>query len=130
MDVSGDREPLTSNPFEKLRISSSAVTPAASEVPEDGTKSEPPPPSVEEQGPSFTIKRTKKGGLPISLEKRAQGKTVTVVRNLSGNAGEFLAILKKRCGAGGVLRDGAVELQGDHRATIEAFLNTREKASD
>ena len=53
------------------------------------------------------------------------GKTVTVIRGLpeKGPALEARAQeLKRLCGAGGTLRDGVVEIQGDHRDKIEARL--------
>jgi translation initiation factor 1 len=53
------------------------------------------------------------------------GKTVTVVRGLAerGAALEALALeLKRLCGAGGTVRDGVIELQGDHRERIAERL--------
>lgn len=53
------------------------------------------------------------------------GKTVTVVRGLpdSGAALEArLTELKRLCGAGGTLRHGAIEIQGDHRERIAERL--------
>jgi translation initiation factor 1 len=53
------------------------------------------------------------------------GKTVTVVRGLpeKGPALEArLSELKRLCGAGGTLRDGAIEVQGDHRDRISERL--------
>jgi translation initiation factor 1 len=67
--------------------------------------------------------RTRKGGWPLRVEKRAAGKVVTVVSNVEGDAQGLLAALRKRCGSGGVARSGLVEVQGDHRARIEEFLN-------
>ncbi len=66
------------------------------------------------------------GIVRIQREKKGRaGKTVTVVTGLPGSASELDAILKdlkQHCGAGGT-RDGAVvEIQGDHRARIEARL--------
>jgi len=52
-----------------------------------------------------------------------RGKTVTVVRGLP--QADLVAVaggLKKLCGAGGAVKDGAVEIQGDHRDTIVAKL--------
>ena len=60
------------------------------------------------------------GVVRISREKGNRGgKTVTVVRglpakDLESQAGE----LKRLCGAGGTQRDGAIEIQGDHRERI------------
>jgi translation initiation factor 1 len=53
------------------------------------------------------------------------GRTVTVVRGLPerGPMLEARALeLKRLCGAGGTVRDGAVEVQGDHRERIAERL--------
>ena len=53
------------------------------------------------------------------------GKTVTVVRGLAerGAALESLAAeLKRLCGAGGTVKDGAIEIQGDHRERVAERL--------
>lgn len=66
------------------------------------------------------------GFIRIFREKGGRGgKTVTVVRGLpeQGAALEARAQeLKRLCGAGGTLRDGAVEVQGDHRERIAEKL--------
>lgn len=54
------------------------------------------------------------------------GKTVTVVRGLP--AGDLAAVasdLKRHCGSGGAAKDGAVELQGDHREKVAARLQSQ-----
>ena len=66
------------------------------------------------------------GTVRVAMEKSGRGKVVTVVRGLppaevKAVAGE----LKRLCGAGGSVKDGAVELQGDHRAKIAAHLEAR-----
>ena len=33
--------------------------------------------------------------------------------------------LKRRCGTGGTIKDGGIEIQGDHRETIVAELSRR-----
>lgn len=57
-----------------------------------------------------------------------KGKVVTVVQGLSLEGLELLAMakdLKKLCGSGGTLRDGVIELQGEHVEKIMAHLSAR-----
>ena len=57
--------------------------------------------------------------------KGRKGKGVTVVTGLplAGTALDELATrLKKRCGSGGTVHEGAIEIQGDHRDTLVAEL--------
>ena len=64
----------------------------------------------------------------IHLDRRASGRVVTVVTGLPGARAEVAALasaLKSACGAGGTVKDGALELQGDHRDAVEAALATR-----
>jgi len=54
-----------------------------------------------------------------------KGKGVTVITGvpLAGAALEELATrLKKRCGSGGTVHEGAIEIQGDHRDALVAEL--------
>ena len=47
------------------------------------------------------------------------GKVVTVIRGLPARDLEARAAdLKRACGAGGAVKEGAVEIQGDHRERI------------
>lgn len=66
------------------------------------------------------------GAVRIFRERGGRnGKTVTVVRGLSdrGAALEARATeLRRLCGAGGTTRDGAIEIQGDHRERIAEHL--------
>jgi translation initiation factor 1 len=53
------------------------------------------------------------------------GKTATVVLGLPLRADELLAFakqLKQGCGSGGTAKDGAIEIQGDHRERIVELL--------
>ena len=55
-----------------------------------------------------------------------RGKTVTIVSGLP--PGELAATareLKRLCGSGGAVKDGTVEIQGDHRQRIVAALSER-----
>jgi translation initiation factor 1 len=57
--------------------------------------------------------------------KGRKGKGVTIVTGLplAGAALEELATrLKKRCGSGGTVHDGVIEIQGDHRDALVAEL--------
>jgi translation initiation factor 1 len=61
----------------------------------------------------------------LRLEKRASGKSVTVVDGLPDNA-ELVARLakewKKACGTGGSVGAGSVELQGDQRERLRDLM--------
>lgn len=61
----------------------------------------------------------------LRLEKRAKGKVVTVVRGLDPEGTDLpglATLLKGRCGGGGTVKDGVIEVQGDHLAAVEAAL--------
>jgi translation initiation factor 1 len=58
-------------------------------------------------------------------KKRRGGKTVTVVDGLPQNAAflkDLCQDLKRACGTGGTVLDGAVELQGDLRERVRGSL--------
>ncbi|MFP5450666.1 MAG: translation initiation factor [Thermoleophilia bacterium] len=55
-----------------------------------------------------------------------KGKTVTLVTGLpQGDLGAVATELKKLCGSGGAVKDGVVEIQGDHRDRVVARLEGR-----
>ena len=62
----------------------------------------------------------------LRLEKKGRGgKSVTVVANLPRNAAFLTALaaeLKRACGTGGTVADGAVEIQGDQRERLRPLL--------
>ncbi len=75
---------------------------AAPEVPRDGV---------------VRVSRTKAG---------RGGKTVTLVQGIpAADVDAVGARLKKLCGSGGTVRDGVVEIQGDHRERIVAHLSAQ-----
>ena len=50
---------------------------------------------------------------------------VTLVKNLQLSPNDLKALtkhLKQTCGSGGTIKDGVIEVQGDHRETIAAAL--------
>jgi translation initiation factor 1 len=57
--------------------------------------------------------------------KRRAGKTVTVIYGLQHTPDKYRALLKtfqSLCGAGGTLKEGELEIQGDHRDTVAQKL--------
>jgi len=71
---------------------------------------------------------TKKGdGIVRVMRDRKQrgGKTVTVIAGVQLYHDELAALaqqLKKLCGSGGTVKDGNIEIQGDHCDTVQARL--------
>ncbi len=81
-----------------------------------------PPPAVE---PPRRAPETQTARLRV--ERRARGKLVTVVAGLDPIGTDLpvlAAQLKAKCGAGGTVKDGLIELQGDHVEAVEAALKT------
>jgi len=64
----------------------------------------------------------------LRVEKRASGRSVTVVDGLPDNS-DFLAALakelKRSCGTGGAAGDRSVELQGDRRERLRDLLSKK-----
>ena len=69
------------------------------------------------------------GIVRIRRESKGRGgKTVTVVSGIPvDDAGLKMvaALLKKRCGTGGTVKEGIIEIQGDHRELLLAELAAR-----
>jgi translation initiation factor 1 len=62
----------------------------------------------------------------LRVERRPKGKSVTLISNLDPAGNDLAALaaeLKSRCATGGTVKDGQIELQGDHIATAEAALS-------
>jgi len=60
--------------------------------------------------------------------KGRRGKIVSTVTGVPVDASELqdlAADLKRRCGTGGALKDGVIEIQGDHRDTLVEELEKR-----
>ncbi|MEM7769958.1 MAG: translation initiation factor [Cyanobacteria bacterium P01_E01_bin.6] len=57
--------------------------------------------------------------------KGRKGKTVTVISGLQVNADTLTALAKKlkaQCGTGGTVKDGEIEIQGDHTQKLLQLL--------
>lgn len=65
----------------------------------------------------------------VQREKQGRGgKVVTVVRGLPLDDGALALLLKElkgKLGGGGCVKEGQLELQGDHRERLVALLNER-----
>lgn len=60
--------------------------------------------------------------------KGRKGKGVTTITGIPLNGDELKKLvkqLKAQCGSGGTLKDGVVEIQGDHRDTLKATLEKK-----
>ncbi len=69
------------------------------------------------------------GVVRVRLEtKGRKGKGVTVISGVPLAAPELADLckqLKQRCGSGGTVKDGTIEIQGDHGATLIEMLKKR-----
>jgi translation initiation factor 1 len=69
-----------------------------------------------------------KGGGIVRVGRETKGRKgngVTVVAGLplgGGEMAELASQLKRRCGSGGTVKDGVIEIQGDHRDQVVAEL--------
>lgn len=66
------------------------------------------------------------GPVRVRLEtKGRKGKAVTVVTGIPLDHLELADLgkkLKQKCGAGGTVKEGVIEIQGDHRASVISAL--------
>ncbi|TWI65770.1 translation initiation factor 1 (eIF-1/SUI1) [Desulfobotulus alkaliphilus] len=71
--------------------------------------------------------RPNDGMIRVSREtKGRKGKGVTLVSGLpEEKINDTAKELKQRCGCGGTVKDGRIEIQGDHRDTILSWLTQK-----
>ncbi len=69
------------------------------------------------------------GIVRVQRESKGRGgKTVTVISGISlpdGALKELAGELKRRCGTGGTVKEGNIEIQGDHRELLITELEKR-----
>ncbi len=62
----------------------------------------------------------------ISVDKRRYGKMMTIVDGINSHEldiDSLITKLKKKCASGGTIKDGRIELQGDHRSKVKETLD-------
>jgi translation initiation factor 1 len=106
-------QPLAHSPFATL--------------PSAGLPAGPPPRSSSAGGVSATPTPTNRGRVDVLRSTAGRGgKTVTVVQGFTGiGADEKESLAKrmqKRCGCGGTVKDGRIEIQGDQREAVAEVL--------
>ncbi len=63
--------------------------------------------------------------ITIEVDKRRYGKMMTIVDGINPHDLDMNALisnLKSICACGGTIKDGKIELQGDHRAKVKETL--------
>jgi translation initiation factor 1 len=78
--------------------------------------------------PKSPLKAAPGKGIRVRLERRPGGRDITTVLGLVGRPDQLAILaaeLRAACGAGGTVRDGVVELQGDQRDKVKAALLER-----
>jgi protein-tyrosine phosphatase len=94
-----------------------------------GRKRTVPTPEIAAE-PVVTKKETPKKNHMVRLgreTKGRRGKGVTIVSDIPLNESELLELAKKlkdRCGTGGTVKDGVIEIQGDQRDRLAAVLES------
>ena len=73
----------------------------------------------------LTLPPTQQTAFIHRASKGRGGKVVTLVKNLHLSPADQKTLakhLKQTCGSGGTIKDGVIEIQGDHRETIAGAL--------
>ena len=63
--------------------------------------------------------------ITIAVDKRRYGKMMTIVEGFDPHEMDINGLitkLKKICASGGTIKDGKIELQGDHRTKVKETL--------
>lgn len=81
--------------------------------------------------PAQTIISRPKGDGIIRIQRQTtgrKGKGVCVITGFDFDDGQLLQLateLKKRCGCGGAVKEGAIEIQGDKRELLKSLLEDK-----
>jgi translation initiation factor 1 len=92
----------------------------------DGGRVPIPPPAPRPASPAAAHRPPDDGVVRITRDRGNRGgKIVTVIHGLRARGAALDALaaeLKRLCGAGGTVKDGVVEIQGDHRERVAEKL--------
>lgn len=61
----------------------------------------------------------------IKIDRRRYGKTMTIIEGINEKTADMKSLvskLKSICASGGTVKDGKIELQGDHREKVKRYL--------
>lgn len=85
---------------------------------------------IKQSAPAQKPAAQKNDGI-VRLRREVKGRcggTVIVISGIplpAAEIKELAGILKKKCGCGGTVKDGVIEIQGDHRDALLAELQAR-----
>jgi translation initiation factor 1 len=85
---------------------------------------------VKQSSPAHKTAAQKNDGF-VRLRREVKGRgggTVIVISGIplpAAEIKELAGVLKKKCGCGGTVKDGVIEIQGDHRDALSAELQAR-----
>jgi len=110
--MDGGEAELSNNPFGSLDLGSLPDQEVKTPLATKSSRKEP---------------NTNRGRVDVSRQKTGRGgKTVTVATGFKGIANEekqsLTKAIQKRCGTGGSVKDGNIEIQGDKREEVKAAL--------
>lgn len=80
--------------------------------------------------PKAEVARPKGDGI-VRIQRQTsgrKGKGVCLITGVDGDDAELAALageLKKKCGCGGAIKDGVIEIQGDKRDLIKSLLEAK-----
>lgn len=66
--------------------------------------------------------------LRIWLDRKGGGKVATIIKGFIGTHSDLEALgkqLKNLCGSGGTVKDGEIQIQGDHRDKVLTWLASK-----
>eukprot|EP00939_MAST-03C_sp_MAST-3C-sp1_P000092 g92.t1 len=85
-----------------------------------------------DRAPKYVVRGSKKGALPLVLEKRRHGKVVSVIRNVEGDAKSLLVELKHYLGTGGTvvpMRETSVKPR-DHSRMLKSRSTKHRRSTE